>query len=83
MGIDLYNINLDDNFDEEDPNTTIVIRLLTWQTKFEKRKELEKKKKKKLNEELMSAVWHPTRWWDWCVSEDEKMKIDPIFIKEL
>ena len=46
MGIDLYNINLDDNFDEEDPNTTIVIRLLTWQTKFEKRKELEKKKKK-------------------------------------
>ena len=29
MGIDLYNINLDDNFDEEDPNTTIVIRLLT------------------------------------------------------
>ena len=47
MGIDLYNINLDDNFDEEDPNTTIVIRLLTWQTKFEKRKELEKKKKKK------------------------------------
>ena len=82
MGIDLNNINLDDNFDEEDPNTTIVIRLLTWQTKFEKRKELEKKKKK-LNEELMSAVWHPTRWWDWCVSEDEKMKIDPIFIKEL
>ena len=45
MGIDLNNINLDDNFDEEDPNTTIVIRLLTWQTKFEKRKELEKKKK--------------------------------------
>ena len=82
MGIDLNNINLDDNFDEEDPNTTIVIRLLTWQTKFEKRKELEKTKKK-LNEELMSAVWHPTRWWDWCVSEDEKMKIDPIFIKEL
>ena len=82
MGIDLNNINLDDNFDEEDPNTTIVIRLLTWQTKFEKRKELEKKKKK-LNQELMSAVWHPTRWWDWCVSEDEKMKIDPIFIKEL
>ena len=40
MGIDLNNINLDDNFDEEDPNTTIVIRLLTWQTKFEKRKEL-------------------------------------------
>ena len=34
MGIDLNNINLDDNFDEEDPNTTIVIRLLTLQNKF-------------------------------------------------
>ena len=28
INIDLNNINLDDNFDEEDPNTIIVIRLL-------------------------------------------------------
>ena len=42
MGIfnnDLNNVNLDDNFDEEDPNTIILIRLLAWHTKFEKRKE--------------------------------------------
>ena len=23
------------------------------------------------------------KWWDWCVSEDEKMEIDSMFIKEL
>ena len=39
--------------------------------------------KKKLNEELMSVAWHPKRCWDWCVPEDEKMKIDSMFIEEL
>ena len=27
----------------------------------------------------MSAAWHPARWWDWCISEDEKKQADPIF----
>ena len=31
----------------------------------------------------MPAEWHPNRLWDWCVSEDEKKEIDPIFIEEL
>ena len=22
----------------------------------------------------MSVAWHQNRWWDWCVSEDEKKK---------
>ena len=30
----------------------------------------------------MPVAWHPDRWWDWCISEDEKKEIDPIFIKE-
>ena len=38
----LDNINLDDNFDKEDPNTIILIRFLDWHTKFAKRKELKK-----------------------------------------
>ena len=29
LNIDLNNINLDDNVDEEDPNTIVIIRLLT------------------------------------------------------
>ena len=40
VDIDLNNINLDDNFDEEDPNIIIHIRLLAWHIKFEKCKEL-------------------------------------------
>ena len=28
--------------------------------------------KAKIEEELMRTVWHPLRWWDGCMSEDEK-----------
>ena len=31
----------------------------------------------------MLTAWHSKRWWDWCVSKDEKKEIDPMFIKEL
>ena len=44
MGIDIYlNINLDNSFDEVDPDTIILIRLLAWHIKFEKCKELKKR----------------------------------------
>ena len=26
----------------------------------------------------MTTAWHPKRWWDWCVSEDQKIEIKPI-----
>ena len=35
--------------------------------------------RKELNEELMPAVWHPERWWDFCMSEDENKEIEPSF----
>ena len=31
----------------------------------------------------MSVVWHPDRWWDWYMSEDEKKEIGSMFIEEL
>ena len=31
----------------------------------------------------MPVVWNPDRWWDCCMSEDEKKEIDPMFIEEL
>ena len=68
IGVLIVNIDID-----------ILIRLLSWHSKFEKRKEL----KKELNEELMLVVWHPKKWSDWCVSEDKKMEIDSIFTEEL
>ena len=35
LNIDLNNINLDDtNYNEADPDTIILVRLLTWHFKF-------------------------------------------------
>ena len=31
----------------------------------------------------MPVAWHPTRWWGWCMSENEEKEIDPMFIEEL
>ena len=31
----------------------------------------------------MLVAWHSNRFWDWCVLEDEKKEIDPIFIEKL
>ena len=44
LNIDLNNINLDNNFDEDDPHTIIFVSLLAWHIKFEKRKAPEKDK---------------------------------------
>ena len=39
--VDLNNNNLNDaNFDEDDPDTTTHVALLSWRNKFEKRKAL-------------------------------------------
>ena len=40
LSVNLNNINLDNTFDEDDPDTIILIRFLAWHIKFEKRKEL-------------------------------------------
>ena len=45
---------------EDDPNTIILIRLLLWHIKFEKRKPL----KKELNEELMPVGLGRARGWE-------------------
>ena len=75
LSVNLNKINLDDiNYDKKD-----LIRLLAWHIKFEKCKEL----KKMLSEELMPIAWHPNRWWNYFVSEDEKKETYPIFIEEL
>ena len=38
LNIDHENINLDNHFDEDDPDTIILIRLLAWHIKFRKHK---------------------------------------------
>ena len=75
MGIfssDLNNINFDDaNFYEDDPKTTIHVRLLACIVYINNAKHL-----KKISKELMSVVWHSRRGWDWCMSEDEEKEIE-------
>ena len=36
LSVNLKNINLDNNFDEDDPDTVILIRLLALNSKFDK-----------------------------------------------
>ena len=30
----------------------------------------------------MAVAWHVTRWWNWCLSEDEQKEIELIFTDE-
>ena len=27
----------------------------------------------------MPVAWHPNRWWNFCMSEDEKKEVEPTF----
>ena len=74
----INNVNLDNNFDEDDPDTIILIRLLAWHSKFKKCKAL----KKKISEKLMLIAWHPKRWLNFCMSEDEERELELIFAAE-
>ena len=44
--------------------------ILAWNIKFEKRK-------------AVKIAWHPKIWCNFCVSEDEKKEIEPIFTEGL
>ena len=43
-------------------------KFFKWYDGYKKRKA----QKAKINKELLPIAWHPSRWWDWCVREDEK-----------
>ena len=62
---------MNNNFYKDDPETIIHVRLLAWRNAFEKRKAF----KKEMSRELILVALHPTRWWDWCMSENEKKEI--------
>ena len=78
FNVDLNNSNLDNNIDEDDPDTVIHIRLLAWHIRFEKRKALTKM----ISEALIPIAWHPKRWWNFCMSEDVKKETEPIFTEQ-
>ena len=78
LSIDLNKINFNDaNFDEDDPETLIHVRPVVWHYRFNQRKACKKDSK-----EVMPVPWHLSKWWDWCMSEDEKKEIEPFLIDE-
>ena len=38
-----------------------------------------KAQKVKIKDELMPIAWHPSRWWDRCIPEDEKKETEKLF----
>ena len=64
FNIDLNSIDLDNNFDKNDPDIIIIlIILLVWHIRCEKCKKIKIKK---------CLASH--KWWDSCMLEDEKEK---------
>ena len=37
-----------------------------------------KAQKTSIKEELLLIAWHPSRYWDWCMSEDEKQETEKL-----
>ena len=35
---------------------------------------------KRLCDELLATAWHPDRWWDWCLDNDEKQEIEKLWL---
>ena len=56
----------DENDDEDN--------LFKWYDGYKKRKV----QKASIKEELLPIAWHPSRYWDWCMSEDEKQETEKL-----
>ena len=57
-----------DNSDDHDKN-----RLIEWYDSYTSVLKLHVEK------ELMPIAWHPSRWRNWCVSEDEKNDTEKLW----
>ena len=49
--------------------------LIKWYDGYQKRKA----QKAQIKKELMTIAWHPSRWWDWFMSEDEKKETEKLW----
>ena len=57
-----------DNDDDED-------KFFVWYDGYKNRKA----QKPNIKEELLPIAWHPSRYWDWCMSEDEKKETEKLW----
>ena len=40
---------------------------------------MQKAQKAKIKEELLPIAWHPSRYLNWCISEDEKKETEKLW----
>ena len=64
-----YSDDDDDDDDDDEDN------FFKWYDGYKKRKA----QKASIKEELMPIAWHPSRYWDWCMSEDEKKETEKLW----
>ena len=65
MWYDDYYDDDSDHYDNDDED-----KFFEWYDGYKKRKT----QKASMKEELLPIAWHPSRYWDWCMSEDEKRR---------
>ena len=68
----------DDYYDDDDghwDNDDNKHKFFEWYDGYKKWKA----QKTKIKKELMPIVWHPSRWWDWCVPENEKQETQKLW----
>ena len=39
-----------------------------------------KAQKASIKEKLLPIAWHPSRYWDWCMSEEEKTETEKLWV---
>ena len=49
--------------------------VIKWYEGYQKRKV----QKAQIKKELMPSAWHQSRWWDWCVPQDEKKETEKLW----
>ena len=76
LSVDLDKINLDDvSFDKDDPELLFISDFWSSLINLKNVKHLKTIQAKT----LMPVTWHPTRWWDWCLAEEQKKEVASIF----
>ena len=58
-------------------NIVMMMKIIffKWYDRYKKRKA----QKASIKEELLPITWHPPKYWDWCMSEDEKRGTDTLW----
>ena len=55
--------------------------VIKWHNGQSHKKNMAQKASRK--KELMRVAWHPSRWWDWCASEDGKRETEKFFERSI